>query len=466
MNLKRSNNTNFICVKEDGKVKFYDKNSFYKKHSVDGVIRVTSKEFNFYKKQNRINHFNLEKTPHKKDGVYLIIKILKHGYFDGKDEVLPVLELKSAIKFRCFFAKNNLKYEDKLNLEFSPYKNKTELKKEVLDKYSKSITNVSKKELEKRGVAITKLRRVYSIGSTRSGFGKGLLESGVNKNVYALTADLGGSTKVMDFAKNYPERFVQVGVAEQNLVTVASGLAHMGKIPVATSFAAFSPGRNLEQIRTTICYNNKNVKICSTHTGLGVGEDGATHQAFEDIAQMRSLPNMIVVQPCDFSQAKEAIKTVIKHKGPSYLRLHRQNTATVTNNLKFELGKIQLIEKGFDVLLIVTGPLVEEALKAKDLLEESLSVEVVNCHTIKPLDEKGILSHIKNKKMVLTIEDHQVIGGLGSAVAELIAEKNVNVKFKRLGIQDSFGESGPFEELQEKYGLTAKSIVKEIKKLR
>ncbi len=302
--------------------------------------------------------------------------------------------------------------------------------------------------------------------ASRAGFGRGLLNTArKNKNVYALTADLGGSTKVMDFASEFPDRFVQVGVAEQNLVTVSSGLAHIGKIPYATSFAAFSPGRCLEQIRTTICYNDRKVNIVGSHTGLGVGEDGATHQALEDIAIMRSLPNMIVIQPCDALQAEKAAEAIASEKKPCYLRIHRHKSPILTDkNTSFKIGEGQVFKKGEHITLIATGPVVYEALKAaNELEEEGISVEVLNYHTIKPIDENLLLKSTFKTDMVVTVEDHQVNGGLGSAISEVLSEKNP-IPVKRLGMNDSFGESGDYNELYEKYGFTSNSLKKEIKK--
>ncbi len=302
--------------------------------------------------------------------------------------------------------------------------------------------------------------------ATRDGLGEGLAEAGKkNKNVYVLTADLGGSTKTTKFKEMFPERFVQVGVAEQNLATVASGLAHMGKIPFITSFSVFSPGRNWEQIRTTICYNNQPVKITSTHSGLGVGEDGATHQALEDIAITRSLPNIDVIVPCDALQAKKAVLAVSRTKKPCYVRLNRQKTPLITTNKTgFKIGEAQVLKEGKHLTIIACGPMVYEALlAAKELEKEKIKVTIINMHTIKPLDKKTIIKYAKKTKKVLTVEDHQVHGGLGGAVAEAISQEEP-VKMKIMGL-NGFGESGPYKELFKKYGLTYKDIIREAKKL-
>ncbi|MCF7872334.1 transketolase family protein [Candidatus Woesearchaeota archaeon] len=316
--------------------------------------------------------------------------------------------------------------------------------------------------------------------STRKGFGAGLLEAAKrNASVWALTADLAGSTGIGEFLHTYPNRFIECGVAEQNLVTVASGLAAAGKIPFATSFAAFSPGRNWEQIKTTIAYNDQPVIIASTHSGLGVGEDGATHQMLEDIAMMRAIPNMQVIVPCDFEQAKKATIELAKNPKPTYLRLTRQDAPTITTDkTEFKIGKAQILKKGKDITIIGCGPILYEAIKAAQELSESgennssrkkqktekISVEIINLHTIKPLDKKTIIKSAKKTGRIITLEDHQINGGMGSAVCELLSE-HYPLPVKRLGIKDSFGESGTAEQLYEKHKLTRKHIIKEIKNI-
>lgn len=299
--------------------------------------------------------------------------------------------------------------------------------------------------------------------ATRTGYGDGLVEAAKkDKNVVALSADLRDSVGMSEFAKLFPERFIEVGVAEQNLVTVASGLAQVGKKPFASSFAAFSPGRNWEQIRTTICYNNQPVVIASTHSGLGVGEDGATHQMLEDIAMMRTLPNMQVIVPCDSEEAKKATLELAKSKQPAYLRLGRQKVETITKERNFKIGKADILREGKDITIIACGPMVHEALKAhEELKKKKISVEIINLHTIKPIDKETIIESAKKTKKIITIEDHQINGGLGSAVAEVVSQ-NYPVKIKILGVKDVFGESGTQEQLYEKYGLTSKHIIKNV----
>lgn len=306
-----------------------------------------------------------------------------------------------------------------------------------------------------------------SVNSTRNGFGSGLLKI-KDDDVWVVTADLGGSTSVNNFKNAFPDRFVQVGVAEQNLVTTASGIASLGKVVFATSFAAFSPGRNWEQIRSTICYNDQPVIVVGSHTGLGVGEDGATHQALEDIALMRVLPNMQVVVPCDFNQAEKATVALAKKRKPAYLRLTRQNSPIITNkSTGFKIGEAQVFLEGKNLVIFSCGPIINEAIKAHNLLKEKkLSVVVVNVHTIKPLDEKTITKYLKKCKNFLVVEDHQVHGGLGSAISELIIKKRItDVKGDFVAVNDEFGESGPAKELFWKYGLTSERIVTKALKL-
>ncbi|HII17378.1 TPA: transketolase family protein [Candidatus Woesearchaeota archaeon] len=296
--------------------------------------------------------------------------------------------------------------------------------------------------------------------ATRIGFGLGLVAAArADKNVVALTADLAASTALGDFIKEFPERFIQVGVAEQNLAAVASGLAHVGKIPFATSFSMFNPGRNWEQIRTTIGYNNQPVKIVGTHSGLGVGEDGATHQALEDIAITRVIPGMVVLSPCDAIQAKQATIAAAKTASPTYLRLNRQRVPTIfSEDTSFEIGKAQLVRDGKDVTIIAAGPMLYPALvAAEELGKEGISAAVINMHTIKPLDSRAIVTAARKTGRIVTVEDHQIHGGLGSAVAEVVVQE-CPVPMNILGMPDKYGESGHVEQLFVKFGLTEKEI--------
>jgi transketolase len=299
----------------------------------------------------------------------------------------------------------------------------------------------------------------------RAGFGRGLLAAGQhNKNVVALCADLTESTKMDAFAKEFPDRFVEIGVAEQNLVTVAAGMAAMGKIPFTSSYAAFSPGRNWEQIRTTICLNDSNVKIVGSHAGVSVGPDGATHQMLEDIALMRSLPNMQVIVPCDATQAQKATELIAKSSKPAYLRLAREATPIVTTgDTPFTLGKAEVYRQGTDVTIAACGVMVYEALAAAQALsKDGIEAEVINVAVIKPLDATIIVSSVRKTGAVVTAEEAQITGGLGGAVAEVLAEQHP-APMARIGVQDEFGQSGKPQELMKHYKLTAADIVKAAK---
>jgi transketolase len=295
---------------------------------------------------------------------------------------------------------------------------------------------------------------------TRAGFGKGLLEAGKRwENVVAVCADLTGSTKMDAFAEAFPERYVEIGVAEQNLVTVGSGLAAMGKIPFVSSYAAFSPGRNWEQIRTTICLNDRPVKIIGSHAGLYTGADGATHQMLEDIPLMRALPNMVVIAPADSLEAERATLAMAQDKRPNYMRLAREGTPVfTTDKTPFEIGLAYVLREGQDVTLLATGTMTYQALLAAEkLAKDNISAEVVHVPTIKPLDEETILISVRKTGRVVTAEEGQINGGLGGAVAELLSEQ-LPTQLKRIGMNDHFGESGTPEELLEHFGLTAKHI--------
>jgi transketolase len=294
----------------------------------------------------------------------------------------------------------------------------------------------------------------------RSGFGRGLLKAGqIDERVVAACADLTESTKMDLFAKTFPDRYIEIGVAEQNLVTVGSGLAAMGKIPFVSSYAAFSPGRNWEQIRTTICLNDRPVKVVGSHAGVSVGPDGATHQMLEDLALMRVLPNMVVIAPCDSVEAEKATLAMAKDTRPNYMRLAREGTPVfTTKDTPFEIGKAYVFAKGSDVTLIATGTMTYQALlAAEQLYKDGIDAEVVHVPTIKPLDAETILKSVRKTKCVITAEEGQINGGLGGAIAELLGE-NYPVLIKRIGMQDHFGESGPPNELLEHFGLDAKHI--------
>lgn len=302
---------------------------------------------------------------------------------------------------------------------------------------------------------------------TRSGFGDGLTELGKkNENVVALCADLTGSLKMDDFKKNHPERFFQVGIAEANMIGMAAGLTIGGKIPFTGTFANFSTGRVYDQIRQSVAYSGKNVKICASHAGLTLGEDGATHQILEDIGLMKMLPGMTVINPCDYNQTKAATIAIADYEGPVYLRFGRPKVANFTpEDQVFQIGKAVHLQEGSDVTIIATGHLVWEALLAAEKLhEEGISAEVINIHTIKPLDDQAILESVKKTGCVVTAEEHNFLGGLGESVARLLTTQHP-VPQEFVGTQDTFGESGTPEDLMDKYGLNDAAIINAVKKV-
>jgi transketolase len=304
--------------------------------------------------------------------------------------------------------------------------------------------------------------------ATREGYGAGLLAAGLkNPHVVALTADLTESTKASAFKNKFPHRFFNVGVAEQNLIGVASGLALCGKIPFASSFAVFSPGRSWEQIRLSVCYQQANVKIVGTHAGVTTGPDGATHQALEDLAITRCLPNLTIISPCDYYQAIQATLAAAEYNGPVYLRFFRDKTAVMTDaSTEFKIGQAQIFQKGTDLTIISTGPLTYQALlAAASLQKENISAEVINLHTIKPLDLPTILKSVQKTHCLVTVEEHQLMAGMGSAVVEALAQAYAAPVTEMIGIKDTFGESGTATELLVKYHLDAPSIVKAAKKV-
>jgi len=296
---------------------------------------------------------------------------------------------------------------------------------------------------------------------TRSGFGAGLTELGkTNENVVALCADLIGSLKMDDFKANHPERFFQVGIAEANMIGLAAGLTIGGKIPFTGTFANFSTGRVYDQIRQSVAYSDKNVKICASHAGLTLGEDGATHQILEDIGLMKMLPGMTVINPCDYNQTKAATIAIAEHHGPVYLRFGRPKVANFTpENQKFEIGKALHLVDGKDVTIVATGHLVWEALEAaKALNEKGISAEVINIHTIKPLDANAIIASVSKTKCIVTAEEHNHLGGLGESVARVLSQHKPTPQ-EFVATNDTFGESGTPAQLMEKYGLNADAII-------
>lgn len=303
---------------------------------------------------------------------------------------------------------------------------------------------------------------------TRGGFGEGIHEIGKeNPNVVVLTADLAGSLKLGPFIKDFPERFVQVGIAEANMIGIAAGMTIGGKIPYTTTFANFSTGRVYDQIRQSVAYSEKNVKICASHAGLTLGEDGATHQILEDIGLMKMLPGMTVIVPCDFNQTKAATKAIASYEGPVYLRFGRPKWPNFTkeDGSDFVIGKAQKLSEGTDVTIFACGHMVWKAIEAGRILEEKgISVELINIHTIKPLDTEAIINSITKTKCAVTVEEHNIIGGLGDAIAQ-VAAKNFPIPIELIGTNDTFGESGKPTELLTKYGLDTPFIVAAVEKV-
>ncbi|HEY6900875.1 MAG TPA: transketolase family protein [Puia sp.] len=301
---------------------------------------------------------------------------------------------------------------------------------------------------------------------TRSGFGDGIAEAArKNPKIVALTADLAGSMKLNTFIKEFPERFVQCGIAEANMIGIAAGLTIGGHIPFTTTFANFSTGRVYDQIRQSVAYSNKNVKICASHAGVTLGEDGATHQILEDIGLMKMLPGMTVIVPCDYAQTKAATMAVADYQGPVYLRFGRPVWPIFTDKMPFEIGKAQVLNEGKDVTIFACGHLVWKAIEAGKILEEKgISAEIINLHTIKPLDTAAIIKSVQKTRCVVTAEEHNIIGGLGDAVAQTLG-RNIPTPIEYVGTNDTFGESGTPTELLKKYGLDTPNIVAAVEKV-
>lgn len=301
----------------------------------------------------------------------------------------------------------------------------------------------------------------------RDGYGEGLMELGkTNNGVVVLCADLFESTRSLAFKETYPERAFEMGVAEQNMMGVAAGMALVGKIPFVSSYAVFSPGRNWDQLRVAVCYTRANVKIIGGHAGLSVGPDGATHQALEDIAITRVLPNLIVMAPADAEQARRATLAAASLDGPVYIRIGRSRSAVITTRMTpFEVGKAQILRSGNEVTVFACGSMVYEALAAAEELSSEVDVEVINVHTIKPIDKQTIIRSAKKTRKVVTVEEHQIIGGLGSCIAEVLSEE-LPTPIRRMGTDDSFGESGEVAELYKKYNLDKQAIIRVVREIR
>ncbi|MBS1591083.1 MAG: transketolase family protein [Bacteroidetes bacterium] len=310
--------------------------------------------------------------------------------------------------------------------------------------------------------------QVLNEKETRAGFGEGVYEIGkANDKVVVLTADLAGSMKIAPFIKEFPERYVQCGIAEANMIGIAAGLTIGGKIPYTTTFANFSTGRVYDQIRQSVAYSGKNVKICASHAGLTLGEDGATHQILEDIGLMKMLPGMTVIVPCDFNQTKAATKAIASYQGPVYLRFGRPKWPNFTkeDGSDFVIGKAQQLSEGKDVSIFACGHMVWKAIEAGRILEEKgISVELINIHTIKPIDEEAIIKSISKTKCAVTVEEHNIIGGLGDSIAQ-VAAKHLPIPIEYVGTKDTFGESGTPTQLLTKYGLDSINVVEAVNKV-
>ena len=302
--------------------------------------------------------------------------------------------------------------------------------------------------------------------ATRDGFGKAIVDLGNNPKIVVLSAGVGDSTRAFKFKEKYPKRYIESGIAEQSMIGMSCGLALAGKIPFPTSFATFLPGRCYDHIRQSVCYSNLNVKLVATHAGLTVGADGATHQMMEDIAMLRALPNLQIIVPCDSLETEKATKAIANTDGPFYLRLGREKIPVFTNpETPFEIGKAVTLKEGTDATIIACGLMVYYSLIAAEALEkENISARVINMHTIKPIDKEVIIKAANETKAIVTVEEHQIYGGLGSAVSEIVSQ-NHPIKMKIIGMQDTFGESGKPSELLKKYGLTDNDIIKAVKEL-
>ncbi|MFQ5450496.1 MAG: transketolase family protein [Nitrospinaceae bacterium] len=302
-------------------------------------------------------------------------------------------------------------------------------------------------------------------GATRDGYGTALLEIGENPRVVVLDAGVSDSTRTKKFGQEFPGRFFNMGISEADMVCTAAGLSRTGKIPFATSFACFLLGRCMDQILVSVAYSDSNVKLIGTHAGIAVGEDGPSAQMIVDLGYMRAIPNMTVIQPADWEEARQSTHTLLNHKGPAYLRLGRSKvTGVYDSSHSFEIGKAHVLRQGEKAVIFATGIMVQESLKAMEMLrEENLRVTLVNVSTIKPLDADLIADQAKNHKAVITAEDHNLIGGLGDAVAEVLVDRNISVPFKKVAVQDRFAETGTASELFEKYGLSAAHIVRAVK---
>ena len=486
------NEKSMIFKFKSKKVKIYDYLKFLKNNNFDGLIKIPKED---YEKINKnlgfFTHFNLENSNHKKGKTYLLAKIIEKGYYKSKEDYkLPVLSLDNVLVCKCIDVKEKLKYSslksENFKYSLKNIKNVDDLKLKIIKTYSKSLPNISKEEIISRGISKTDLKIIGefdgnfekmsridfidegSFSSMREGFGDGVVEARKkNKRVVALTADLKFSLKLEKFEKLFKKDFFEFSISEQNMMSSAAGMCLNDKIPFVTSFAVFNPGRNWDQIRSSICYSNHNVKIIGSHAGLTTGEDGATHQALEDIAMLRALPNMVIIVPADYEQTKRAVIEASKYEGPIYIRLSREKTMNIFEESdEFKIGKGIVLDEGNDLTIFANGTTLQFALEARRILKNKygISSTLINLHTVKPLDKELILKFAKKTKAFITIEEHQKIGGLGSAISEFLSE-NFPIPVEIIGINDSFGESGDGYELLKKYKISTEEIVRRAKQL-
>jgi transketolase len=491
--LKRFEMDNVIRLKKGKEIIDINYKKFLKANNIDGIIRIQKSDYKFLKDLKDLTHFNINGCGHKKGNKYALMKIEETGcYKKNGDEKLPILNSNEFYLANCVGVKEKIKYEkivsDVFKNSFPNIKNIDSLKKEILKRYKKSLPDYSNEELLSFGVSVTNLKilnkqkveikgcemtsyfdkiKKKEMGSIRHGFGEALAKIGKkDEDIVLVCADLTSSLKGDIFAKKFPKRYYQVGVAEQNMMGLAAGMARVGKVPFVLSYAVFNPGRNWDQLRVSVCYQNSNVKIIGGHVGLLTGPDGGSHQALEDIALTRVLPNLIVLSPCDEEEMKKAVKASVKHEGPVYIRMPRAKTLKITDSkTKFEIGKGIVLDEGNDLTIIATGDTVQIALEAKKKLEENeISAAVINIHTIKPIDKKLIIKYAKKTGAIITIEDHQIHGGLGSAVSEVLVQE-YPVPQEMIGVENTFGESGDGYKLLKKYNITTKEIVLRSKRL-
>lgn len=488
-----------LYVKYKGKNFLISYKFLMDKFGVAGIIRFHKKDYDELSNMDKLAHFNFQKCNHIEGKKYLLMEILEPGFFTDDFEKQPLLNLDEFHIGKCYEVREFQDYadltDDDIALSFKHMDSIFKIKKEIILRYSKSLPNIKKTSIPDYGVSVTKLKNIKKFDmplgkidffqknyskllkemdsidfskkcSVRTGFGKGAIELGKDNSKYVfLCADLKDSLKLGDFSKKYPKRFFEMGISEQNMMGVASGMTINNKVPFVCSYSAFNPGRNWDQLRVSVCYSNTNVKIVGSHAGLSTGPDGATHQALEDIAITRVLPNITVMSPCDEEEARKMTILSAKHQGPVYIRLFREKSMCITQKKdKFQVGKANIIYDGSDIVIFAHGITVQFAIEArKKLLDYGIDCAIINMHTIKPLDEKTVLKYAQICDLIVSIEDHQIIGGLGSAISEFLSQTYPK-KIEMIGANDTFGESGDGYELLQKYNISSDEIVKRVLK--